>query len=52
MEKVIVTPRSLSKGGHPLLERLTAAGYQLVFPSPGAQPTEAQLAAVVGDAVG
>lgn len=50
--KVIVTPRSLSQGGHPLLERLTAAGYELVFPSPGAQPDEAQLAAVVGDAVG
>jgi D-3-phosphoglycerate dehydrogenase / 2-oxoglutarate reductase len=52
VEKVIVTPRSLSKGGHPLLERLTAAGYQVVFPSPGAQPTEAQLEAVIGDAVG
>jgi phosphoglycerate dehydrogenase-like enzyme len=52
MDKVIVTPRSLSRGGHPLLERITAAGYQLVFPSPGVQPTEEQLAAVIGDAVG
>jgi len=52
MDKVIVTPRSLSRGGHPLLERITAAGYQLVFPSPGAQPTEEQLLAVIGDAVG
>jgi phosphoglycerate dehydrogenase-like enzyme len=52
MTKVIVTPRSLSQGGHPLLDRITSAGYELVFPSPGAQPTEAQLAAVVGDAVG
>ncbi len=52
MDKVIVTPRSLSKGGHPLLERITSAGYELVFPSPGAQPTEAQLLAVIGDAVG
>jgi phosphoglycerate dehydrogenase-like enzyme len=52
VEKVIVTPRSLSKGGHPLLERITAAGYQLVFPSPGAQPTEEQLLQVIGDAVG
>jgi D-3-phosphoglycerate dehydrogenase len=52
VDKVIVTPRSLSKGGHPLLERITSAGYQLVFPSPGAQPTEEQLLSVVGDAVG
>jgi D-3-phosphoglycerate dehydrogenase / 2-oxoglutarate reductase len=52
MAKVIVTPRSLSKGGHPLLDRITSAGYELCFPSPGAQPTEAQLEAVIGDAVG
>ena len=52
MERVLITPRSLSQGGHPLLERITAAGYELVFPSPGAQPSEAQLAAVIGDAVG
>jgi phosphoglycerate dehydrogenase-like enzyme len=52
MDSILITPRSLSQGGHPLLERLTAAGYELVFPSPGAQPSEAQLAAVIGDAVG
>jgi D-3-phosphoglycerate dehydrogenase / 2-oxoglutarate reductase len=52
MGKVIVTPRSLSKGGHPLLDRITSAGHELVFPSPGNQPTEAQLEAVIGDAVG
>jgi phosphoglycerate dehydrogenase-like enzyme len=50
--KVIVTPRSLSKGGHPLLQLITAAGYEVVFPSPGAQPTEEQLTAVIGDVVG
>ncbi len=52
MDKVIVTPRSLSKGGHPLLQQITAAGFEVVFPSPGAQPTEEQLSAVIGDAVG
>ena len=52
MDKVIVTPRSLSKGGHPLLERIRTAGYELSFPSPGAQPTEEQLLAAIGDAVG
>jgi phosphoglycerate dehydrogenase-like enzyme len=52
MGKVIVTPRSLSKGGHPLLDRIRSAGHELVFPSPGNQPTEAQLEAVIDDAVG
>jgi D-3-phosphoglycerate dehydrogenase / 2-oxoglutarate reductase len=52
VDKVIVTPRSLSQGGHPLLERIRAAGYELAFPSPGAQPTEAQLLSAIGDAVG
>ena len=52
MDQVIVTPRSLSQAGHPLLERLSAAGYRVVFPSPGAQPTEEQLLAAVGEAVG
>lgn len=52
VETILVTPRSLSRTGHPALERLTAAGYRLVFPSPGAQPTEEQLLAVIGDAVG
>lgn len=52
MDKAIVTLRSLSMGDHPLLGRLTAAGYQVVFPSPGAQPTEEQLGAAIGDAVG
>ncbi len=52
METIIVTPRSLSKGDHPLLKKVTDAGYRLVFPSPGRQPTEQELAAVIGDAVG
>jgi D-3-phosphoglycerate dehydrogenase / 2-oxoglutarate reductase len=52
MDTIIITPRSLSKGGHPFLERIKAAGFGLVFPSPGAQPTEAQLEAVLADAVG
>jgi D-3-phosphoglycerate dehydrogenase / 2-oxoglutarate reductase len=52
MDTIIITPRSLSKGGHPFLERITAAGYGLSFPAPGAQPTEAQLEAVMADAVG
>ena len=49
--KVLVTPRSLSKGGHPALDVLTAAGCELVFPAPGAQPSEAALVAALPGAV-
>ncbi len=52
MDKIIVTPRSLSQGSHPLLDRLRSAGYELVFPAPGAQPSKDQLMASIGDAVG
>ena len=52
MEKVIVTPRSLSKEGHPLLDRIREAGYEILFPSPGTQPTADQLADCIGEASG
>lgn len=52
MKKVVVTPRSLSSGGHPLLEKIREAGYEIVFPSPGAQPDAAQLSKALPDAVG
>jgi len=51
-ERILVTPRSLSKGGHPALDALTAGGYEVVFPAPGRQPGEAELLKVVGDCVG
>lgn len=37
--RIAVTPRSLSEGGHPALAALEAAGYELLFPAPGRQPT-------------
>jgi len=52
MKTVLVTPRSLSSGEHPLLERIRDAGYQIVFPSPGRQPTEDQLLSSIGEAEG
>jgi D-3-phosphoglycerate dehydrogenase / 2-oxoglutarate reductase len=51
-ERIAVTPRSLSRGGHPALEPLVAAGYELVFPSPGRQPTLAEQLAVLPSCVG
>lgn len=40
MKKVYVTPRSITQKGHPALENLTNAGLEVVFASPGTQPTE------------
>lgn len=52
MEKIIITPRSLSCGNPPVLSKLRDAGYELVFPSPGKQPSESELLAVIEEAVG
>ena len=45
--KILVTPRSLSKNGHPLLEKLTNAGYELLMPFPGKQPSEKELLSIL-----
>ncbi|HOD82695.1 MAG: (S)-sulfolactate dehydrogenase [Planctomycetes bacterium ADurb.Bin126] len=50
--KVLVTPRSISAGGHPALDRVAAAGYEVVFPTPGKQPSEAELVAAAAGCVG
>jgi D-3-phosphoglycerate dehydrogenase len=47
--RIAVTPRSLSAVGHPALEPLARAGFEVVFPSPGRQPSlEEQLAVLPG----
>lgn len=43
MEKILITPRSITKDGHPSLDRLRSAGYELVFCMPGKQPSEGEL---------
>lgn len=48
--RIMVTPRSAV--GHPAIERLAAAGYEIVFPSPGAVPTPAQQRAAIATSVG
>lgn len=52
MTRIAVTPRSISGGGHPALEILTRQGFELVFPAPGRQPTEAELLATLPGCVG
>lgn len=43
--KVLVTPRSVTRSGHPAMERLRKAGCDVVFATPGVQPDEAELLA-------
>ena len=52
MPSVVVTPRSVSSGGHPSLARLERAGYEVVFPAPGRQPNEDELIAAMPGCVG
>jgi phosphoglycerate dehydrogenase-like enzyme len=52
MENIIVTPRSLSIGSNPVLKKVTEAGYNLVFPCPGKQPSSEEILNVIGDSVG
>ncbi|SDX54682.1 phosphoglycerate dehydrogenase [Litoreibacter albidus] len=52
MNRIMITPRSLSNGGHPALRPLQDAGFELVMPAPGATPSEQQLLAAVPSCVG
>ncbi len=52
MAKILVTPRSLTRGGDPALELLSKAGFQLVYCTPGKTPDEAELARLVPGCVG
>ncbi len=50
--KILVTPRSLTRGGHPALEALKEAGYEIVFSTPGCFPTEDELLELLPGCVG
>ena len=44
INKILITPRSVtSSGGHPSLEKLKKAGFEIVFSTAGKQPTEEEL---------
>jgi phosphoglycerate dehydrogenase-like enzyme len=49
---IMITPRSLSKGGHPALTALQERGYDLVMPAPGKIPDEKALLRAVPDCLG
>ncbi len=52
MAKILVTPRSLTKGGDPSMELLRKAGHQLVFCTPGKAPDEQELLGLVPGCAG
>jgi phosphoglycerate dehydrogenase-like enzyme len=52
MAKILVTPRSLTKGGDPSLDLLKAAGHQLLFCTPGKSPDEQELIGLVPGCAG
>jgi len=52
MSKVLVSPRSLTRDGHPSLDLLKQAGYEVVFCTPGKQPDEDELLRLLPGCVG
>jgi D-3-phosphoglycerate dehydrogenase len=52
MNKILVTPRSLTKEGHPTLDLLTQAGYEVIFSTPGKSPDEEELLRLLPGCIG
>ena len=51
-QKILVTPRSLTRDGHRALDRFTEAGYEVITATPGRQPTEEELLELLPGCVG
>jgi D-3-phosphoglycerate dehydrogenase / 2-oxoglutarate reductase len=51
-QRILVTPRSLTAEPHPEVERLRDLGFEIVYSTAGAMPTEQELIALVPDCVG
>ncbi len=52
MNKVLISPRSLTRDGHPSLQLLEEAGFEIVFATPGKQPSEEELLQLLPGCVG
>jgi len=52
MAKILITPRSLTSSPGQELTALSSAGFDLIFSSPGRQPTERELLSLVPGCVG
>ena len=51
-QQILITPRALSRDGHPALNLLKDAGYDLLFCTPGQTPNEQELLQLVPSCVG
>lgn len=52
MNRILVTPRSLTSGGHAALDMLSRAGFEVVFSEPGKLPDEQELLKHLPDCIG
>jgi phosphoglycerate dehydrogenase-like enzyme len=52
MNKVLISPRSLTRDGHPSLDLLKEAGFEVIFATPGKQPSEEELLKILPGCVG
>lgn len=52
MQRILVTPRSATRSGHPELDRLRGAGFEVVTCTPGVQPDEEELIGLLPGCVG
>ena len=52
MKRILVTPRSATRNGHPSLQRLKEAGYEVVLSKAGSLPAESELIELVQGCVG
>ncbi len=52
MDRILVTPRSLTATPHAAISALTRRGYDVVYSTPGQTPGEAELLRLVPDVVG
>lgn len=52
MPRILVTPRSVTSDGHPALDRLVRAGFEVVMPPAGKMPTASDLKQLLPGCVG
>ncbi|MBI2253212.1 MAG: oxidoreductase [Proteobacteria bacterium] len=50
--RILITPRSLTSGPHPQIERLRGAGFDIVTSTPNALPSEAELISLLPGCTG
>ncbi|MDD3470459.1 MAG: phosphoglycerate dehydrogenase [Thermoguttaceae bacterium] len=51
-KKILITPRSLTRSGHPAIAKLETAGYQPVYCTPGQTPSEDEMISLLPGCVG